>query len=110
MCLELPAGGVLDGRKAVQWRFVMGYEMFGKEIALGNGYGRDGRQGAEHRRRAARWATEFQALIESGYLEGHPLEQLQGSWEASVPLGLDRLMRGQVRGRKLVARIDESIH
>ncbi|KAL8678458.1 MAG: hypothetical protein Q9186_005196 [Xanthomendoza sp. 1 TL-2023] len=110
VCLELPAAGVLGARKAVQWRFVMGYEIFGREIALGNGYGRDGKQGAEHRRRAAKWARQFQVLIDSGYLEGHPLEQLPGSWETSVPAGLDRLMRGGVRGRKLVARIEEGIH
>ena len=84
MYLELPAGGGLEGGKRYSGVFFIGYEIFGKEIALGNGYSRDGRQGAEHRRRAVRRATDFQALIESGYLEGQPLEQIQGSWEASV--------------------------
>ena len=83
----------------------MGYEVFGREIALGKGYGRDGKDGVEHRQRAARWAEEVQGLIQGGWLKGHAVETLGGRWEESVPKGLERLKRGDARGVKLVAKI-----
>ena len=102
-CLELPNRAVLEERKAVSWRFVMGYEIFGREIALDKGYGREGRK--EHREQAARWAGEVQALMDGSMLVGHPVEVLDGNWEESVPIGLERLRRGEVRGGKLVAKV-----
>ena len=84
---------------------MMGYEVFGREIALGKGYGRDGKDGVEHRQRAARWAEEVQSLVAGGWLKGHTVERLGGRWEESVPKGLERLKRGNARGVKLVAKI-----
>ena len=84
---------------------MMGYEVFGREIALGNGYGRNGKDGVEHRQRAARWAEEVQSLVLGGFLKGHAVEVLGGKWEESVPKGLWRLKRGDARGVKLVAKI-----
>ena len=104
-CLELPSASSLEARKAVSWRFVMGYEVFGREIALGNGYGRDGKDGVEHHQRAARWAEEVQGLVTGGWLKGHAVEVIGGRWEESVPWGLERLKRGNARGVKLVAKI-----
>lgn len=109
VCLELPATSVLEARKAVQWRFVMGYEIFGREIALSNGYERDGSMGADHKKRAVRWAQEVQRLIDGGWLKGHRLEQLEGRWEDSVLKGLERLRTGGVRGSKLVVEVHKGM-
>lgn len=72
-CLELPSTAVLEDRKAVSWRFVM---TFGREIVMGPEYSRDGKEGKEHRQRAARWAKEVQGLIDGGWLKGHQVEVL----------------------------------
>lgn len=103
VCLELPSAATLEARKAVKWRFVMGYEVYGRKIALGKGYDREGKE--EHRSKATRWAGEVQDLMDADLLEGHPVEVLDGSWEESVPKGLERLRRGEVRGVKLVAKL-----
>lgn len=102
-CLELPSAAALGAREAVSWRFVMGYEVYGREIALGKGYMREGKE--EHRSQAARWAEEVQKLMDAGLIKGHPVEVLDGKWEESVPKGLERLRTGEVRGVKLVARV-----
>ena len=102
-CLELPSAAVLEARKAVSWRFVMGYEVYGRKLALGKGYGREGKD--EHRSKATRWAEEVQKLMDAGLLKGHPVEVLDGRWEESVPKGLERLRRGELKGVKLVARV-----
>ena len=102
-CLELPSKSSLESRKAVNWRFIMGYEMFGKPIALDKGYGREGK--VEHREKAMRWAKEMQDLVDLGLVKGHPIEVLKGKWEESIPSGLARLRAGEIRGVKLVARI-----
>lgn len=102
-CLELPSAAALAARKAVSWRFVMGYEVYGRQIALGKGYKREGKE--EYRSKAARWAEEVQKLMDASLLKGHPVEVLDGVWEESVPKGLERLRSGEVRGVKLVAKI-----
>lgn len=102
-CLELPSAAALEARKAVSWRFVMGYEVFGREIALDKGYAREGKE--EHRSKAARWAKEVQELMDTGLMKGHSVEVLDGKWEESVPKGLERLRSGEIRGVKLVARV-----
>lgn len=99
----------MESRKAVSWRFVMGYEVFGREIRLPGGYGRRGEMGQEWRRAAGRWRGEMQKLLDGGLVRAHPVEMVRGGWERGVVEGLERLRKREVRGRKLVVRVGDLV-
>lgn len=107
VCLELPSEQVLESRKAVSWCFVMGHEIFGREVRLPGGYGRSGELGGEWRRAAGKWRDEMQGLLDRGLVASHVIENVQGGggWEERVLRGLERLRRREVRGRKLVVTL-----
>ena len=107
-CLELPSEQVLESRKAVSWCFVAGYEIFGREVRLPGGYSRSGEMGEEWRRAAGRWRDEMQGLLDRGLVRSHVIETVQGGggWVDRVLGGLERLRKGEVRGRKLVVSLE----
>ena len=98
-CLELPSTSVLESRKAVSWRFVMAYEVFGKRIALDKGYGREGK--AEHREKAVRWTAEMQDLLEKGLVKCHPVEMLQGKVGREYSIGFGEIEERGGSGREV---------
>ncbi len=97
--LEKCDAELLRARRAVRSEFVMGYEMFGRPIALPHGYGREASR--DKYQQAVEWAAEVQGLVKRGEVRSHPVRVLEGGLEAVVP-GLERLRRGEVRGEKLV--------
>ena len=89
-------------RKAIKKEFVMGYEIFGKRIALGGEYGRDA--DVTKFLAAVAWRKEMQGLLDAGKVSSHPAEVLGGGWSA-VLLGLERLKKGDVKGVKLIVKV-----
>ncbi|KAA6407226.1 MAG: hypothetical protein FRX48_09028 [Lasallia pustulata] len=90
-------------RKAVKGEFVMGYEIFGKEVALGGEYGRRADEGKKER--AVKWCREVQGLVKEGKIRSHPVRVLEDGWEGVLE-GLRRLRSGEVRREKLVVRVE----
>lgn len=80
----------------------MGYEIFGKVVALEGEYGR--RADEAKKERAVQWCGEMQGLVESGEVRSHPVRVLEGGWKGVLE-GLGRLRKGEVRGEKLVVRV-----
>lgn len=102
-------------RRVVQVKEVMGYEILGRAVDLGgpeSTYTRGVNQAAFELGQA--WAGELQALLDKGSLQAHPIQQVcsneEGNscpWARDVISGLQTLMAGGVRGRKLVVRISQ---
>ncbi|KAF2182986.1 GroES-like protein [Zopfia rhizophila CBS 207.26] len=90
-------------RKAAKVNFVMGYEIFGKGVALEGVYGRE----PDERKfeRYSTFALEMQDLLHRGLVRSHPLRSVDGGWNA-IAKGLDILKRGDVRGGKLVVKVE----
>ncbi|KAL1872945.1 hypothetical protein Daus18300_004083 [Diaporthe australafricana] len=104
-------------RRVVRVKEVMGYEVLGRSVDLGgpeSTYTRGENQAAVEAGRE--WAAELQALLDKGALQAHPTQQVSPSdekgssscpWARAVESGLQTLMVGGVRGRKLVVRISQ---
>lgn len=86
--------------------FVMGYEMFGKEIKLGGAYGRVGDEAKFES--AKEWCREVQGLVDQGGIRSHPVRIVEGGL-GGVLDGLERLRRGEVRGEKLVVCLRDGV-
>lgn len=101
--LELPMANLLT-RKAIEAEFVMGYDMFGREIALGKEYGRPA--SPESREMGKMWFTgTMQRLLDAGAVKSHPVKVV-GKGLEPVLKGLDVLRKGGVSGQKLVALME----
>ncbi|KAJ3542838.1 hypothetical protein NM208_g3892 [Fusarium decemcellulare] len=90
-------------RRAVKVKEVMGFEMQGIDVDLGDPvYSRS----ADPARKAdcVRWAKEVQSLLNEGLLRPPPIHEVEQGWEGILD-GLAMLQRGQVKGQKLVVRI-----
>lgn len=102
-------------RRVVKVKEVMGYEVLGRSVDLGgpeSTYTRAENKAASEAGRE--WAAELQALLDRGALRAHPTQDVssgeRGSsrpWARAVESGLQTLMVGGVRGRKLVVRISQ---
>ena len=90
-------------RRAIVPTFVLGYEMFGRRVALTGPYERKANN--KLRDAAARWFVTMQNLWERGEIKSHPVQVLEAGW-SGVLGGLDVLKNGGVSGKKLVVRVD----
>ncbi|MCJ1477278.1 hypothetical protein MMC13_005949 [Lambiella insularis] len=90
-------------RKAVTSDFVLGYEIFGRDVVLGGEYSRKANQ--ERREAYVRWVTVMQGLVDHSRIKAHPLRSVEGGWEG-VLHGLAVLKKGGVSGQKLVVLVD----
>lgn len=89
-------------RRAVKMEFIIGQEMFGKEVVLGREYSRVAR--ADRREAYVKWTRTMQGLLDEGMINGHPLKVMPKGW-GSVVEGLDILKKGGVSGQKIVVPI-----
>lgn len=93
----------LQTRKAVQAKFVYALEIFGQLISLGKGYDSEG--SAELYEFAVSWYKVFQGLMDDGKLRAHPMQLLEGGFEAIME-GIKLLRTGSVSGKKLVCFVE----
>ncbi|KKY39952.1 putative zinc binding [Diaporthe ampelina] len=91
-------------RRTVCVKEVMGYEILGQRVYLGptTTYTREPSQlsfgiGLE-------WAAEMQELVDKELVRPHPALEVGGRWDGIIK-GLDMLVRGEVKGHKIVVRI-----
>ncbi|KAI0106403.1 zinc-binding dehydrogenase [Nemania sp. FL0031] len=102
--LELVPKEWVAKRRAVRHTFVLGAEVYGEEIELGEGgYRRPAC--LEKHDLAVRCLGMIQRLLDQGKLRAHPLELVQGGLRGVVA-GLENLARGGMSGKKLVAAIE----
>ncbi|RYP50276.1 hypothetical protein DL768_004170 [Monosporascus sp. mg162] len=91
-------------RRAVKTKEVMGYEGLGIRVD----FGPDSPYSCDANRDAfdicARWAMDMQGLLDNGLIETHPIRELEGRWDGILQ-GLQMLQKGEVRGEKLVVRL-----
>lgn len=90
-------------REAVKADFIMAFEAFGKEIKLGEEYGRPANP--EKNQAAVRLYKKVQGLLDEGKLKPHPTEVVGYGFEAILE-GLRRLKSGYVSGKRLVVWIE----
>lgn len=76
-CLELCAKE-LQTRRAVQTEFPIAYEIFGQDIQLSGGYGRDANKKTQDE--AVKWFSMLQGLLDKGSLRAHPIQVLPGGF------------------------------
>lgn len=91
-------------RRAVKVKEVMGFEILGARVFLGehNVYTREASE--EMFAIGRRWASEMQKLLDDKLIKTHPIREMGGEWDGIVR-GLEMLQRGEIRGEKLVVRI-----
>lgn len=82
--------------------FVVGYEIFGKEVVLGREYSRVAR--ADRREAYVKWTTTMQRLLDEGRIKGHPLKVMPEGW-GSVVKGSEILRKGGLSGQKIVVLV-----
>lgn len=93
----------LQTRKAVSASFALGYEMFGKPLALSGPYKREA--DLEARGVAVRWYKVMSSLCKERVIKAHPVKKLQGKWEGVLE-GVEMLRNNSISGQKLVIRVD----
>ncbi|RYP43820.1 hypothetical protein DL768_009653 [Monosporascus sp. mg162] len=92
----------LRTRGAVKYDFVMALDVFGRDVELHSGYGRD--PSPEQYHAAVEWFTMCQELLSRGKLRAHPVQVINGGFDAILD-GLRLLKKGAVSGKKLVIRL-----
>jgi NADPH:quinone reductase-like Zn-dependent oxidoreductase/nucleoside-diphosphate-sugar epimerase len=100
-CLEMYHNH-LHTRKTVKPDFVKGWAMFGKRVALDDGYGSEA--DPEVREFGARWYQILQRLLDEDKLMPHPIRIIPGRWDGILH-GLELLKEKRVSAQKLVVRI-----
>ena len=91
-------------RRTVRTKEVMGYEGLGVKVDLGpTPYSREANKRLLEV--TMRVAAEMQKVIDTGLVKTHPVKEVPGRWEGIIK-GLGILQRGEVRGQKLVVRIE----
>ncbi|KAH0404850.1 hypothetical protein KCU89_g712, partial [Aureobasidium melanogenum] len=91
-------------RRAVKVKVVMGFEMQGHDVDLGDD---------EYRRMANAelfdtgciWAKEMQTLLNAGRIATQPFDERRGGFEAVIQ-AVEALRNGEAKGKKLVVRVD----
>lgn len=91
-------------RRAVRVKVVMGFEMQGHDVDLGN---------EEYRRAASPelfnigciWAIEMQKMLDAGRITTQPIDERRGGLE-SVILAIEALRNGEAKGKKLVVDLE----
>ncbi|KAH8897384.1 GroES-like protein [Thozetella sp. PMI_491] len=89
----------LQTRRAVEAKFALGLEVFGREVELSKGYERAANQ--EARDAAVRRFKTFQACLDAGKLKPHPVKVLPAGFDEVIK-GLKMLKSGSVSGCRLV--------
>ncbi|CAG9986856.1 unnamed protein product [Clonostachys byssicola] len=97
--LEQVSDELLKSRLAVRAKVALGYELFGRKVALPGVYGCPAQP--EKSALAARYLPILQDLLDRGALRTHPT-QLVGGELSDVLEGLKLLKSGSVSGQKLV--------
>ncbi|RYP18284.1 hypothetical protein DL765_004004 [Monosporascus sp. GIB2] len=92
----------LRTRGAVKYDFVMALDVFGRGVELHSGYERDPNPARYHA--AVKWIAMCQELLSCGKLRTHPVQVLNGGFDAILE-GLQLLKKGAVSGKKLVVRL-----
>jgi len=82
----------------------MGYDYFGKGIALPGAYGRE--PNLERHEFGKEWYKTMEVLLAKGVIQFHPIKVLKGQWDGIIG-GLDSLRKGEVSGTKLVVRLSQ---
>ncbi|KAJ6784407.1 hypothetical protein PWT90_09468 [Aphanocladium album] len=94
-------------RKAIVNKFFMGYDMFGKRIALSGGYGHEA---SEERHIAGRkCCAEMDRLLSDAKIKLHPIKVLESGWQSRFD-GPEVLRMGEMSGTKLVASMTYGRH
>lgn len=90
-------------RRAIHTKEVMGFEGLGVRIDLGpTSYSRAANPGLFQV--CVDWTAEVQSVLDKGLIKTHPVQEVAGQWEGIID-GLAMLLRGEVRGHKLVVRV-----
>ncbi|KAI0450750.1 GroES-like protein [Xylaria acuta] len=97
--LEQVPEELLLTRRAVRARFVLGYELFGRDVPLSRGYGCAADPGKVAL--AVRHLRVLQGLLDKGALKTHPVQMIGGGLPGVLE-GLRLLKSGSVSGKKLV--------
>jgi NADPH:quinone reductase-like Zn-dependent oxidoreductase len=92
----------LRTRKAVVAKAVLGYEAFGRDVALSRGYESVGDEAKNQL--AIKYLRVFQRLLDDGLIKPHPTHMLGNGWEA-VMEGMKILKEGSMSGKKMVALV-----
>ncbi|KAF2185496.1 GroES-like protein [Zopfia rhizophila CBS 207.26] len=92
----------LQIRRAIHPDFVLGYEMFGKPVALTGPYKRE--PAPEKRKAAVEWYKTFTSLCEERRIKAHPVRNVEGVLEGVLE-GINMLKNEGVSGYKLVVRM-----
>ncbi|RYP45877.1 hypothetical protein DL768_007834 [Monosporascus sp. mg162] len=95
-------------RRAVKVKEVMGFEVLGVDIDLGNNTTYTRMANPRLHAIGMAWAQEMQLLVDGDLIQPHPLalvEVASQQWWDAVVVGLNRLRHGEVRGQKLVVRL-----
>ena len=85
-------------RRDVEADWVLGWTLFGEEVKLAGAYAREARP--EDLAFGKRWMEAMQLVV--GGLEPHPLEVAERKGMLGVLPRLERLRKGEVRGKKIV--------
>ncbi|RDW74766.1 hypothetical protein BP6252_05908 [Coleophoma cylindrospora] len=92
-------------RRAVKVKVVMGPEILGARIELGDTvYTRE--PSPENFEIGVVWAREMQSILDAGLVKTHPIREVPGRWEGIIH-GMNMLQKGEVKGEKLVVRISD---
>ncbi|KAI0808886.1 GroES-like protein [Xylaria sp. FL0064] len=97
--LEQVPEELLRTRRAVRAKFMLGYELFGRDVPLPRGHGCAA--DPEKVALAARHLSGIQGLLDKGTLKTHPVQKLGGGLPGVLE-GLKLLKSGSVSGKKLV--------
>lgn len=90
-------------RRAVRAKVVLGYEAFGRDVALSKGYESSG--DPKKFDLVVKYFRILQKYLDDGTLRTHPIQTLEGGFEGILQ-GLQVLQSGSISGKKLVAIID----
>ncbi|KAL6151797.1 hypothetical protein ACJQWK_10118 [Exserohilum turcicum] len=89
-------------RRSVKPDWVCGYTQFGHRIDWAPPYDLDERP--ENRACAEAWYVLAQHLLDEGSIKPHPIELQHGGLDA-VGEAMDRVCKGQIKGKKLVCQV-----
>jgi NADPH:quinone reductase-like Zn-dependent oxidoreductase len=101
-CLEaIPDAWIT--RRAVKVSVVMGFEGQNYDVDLGPSvYSRKANPGLHAV--AAKWAQELQPFLDNGSFKTQPIKEIPGGFEGVIA-AMESLVKGEVRGEKLVVTI-----
>ncbi|PYI32194.1 GroES-like protein [Aspergillus indologenus CBS 114.80] len=93
----------LRSRKAVSMDWVLALSIFGKQIALDKGYGREANP--NHRALGRKMFEKVERMLQHHELRPHPVRVMDEAWE-EIPQGLALLKMKKVSAEKLVYIVD----